>query len=112
PSFIDGHVHTESSLVWLTEFARAVVPRGTGMVVTDPHEIANVAGISGMQALRSAIPHLPMRVAFTVPSCVPASPWESSGAVLGADEIAEALAWPESIALGELMNFPGTLAGN
>lgn len=112
PSFIDGHVHTESSLVWLTEFARAVVPHGTGVVVTDPHEIANVAGLVGMDALRSAIPHLPMRVAFTVPSCVPASPWEGPGAVLGADEIAAALAWPESIALGELMNFPGTLAGD
>jgi adenine deaminase len=112
PSFIDGHVHTESSLVWLTEFARAVVPHGTGLVVPDPHEIANVAGLAGMQALRSTIPDLPMGVKLTVPSCVPASPFESPGASLDADKIAEAFMWPESIALGELMNFTGTLAGD
>ncbi len=112
PSFIDGHVHVESALVWVTEFARAVVPRGTGAVVTDPHEIANVAGLAGMRSLRDAARSLPMRVAFTVPSCVPASPHESSGVTLGPDAVAEALAWPEVAGLGEMMNFPGLLAGD
>jgi adenine deaminase len=112
PSFIDAHVHLESSLVWVPEFARAVVPRGTGAVVTDPHEIANVAGLAGMEAMRAAAAGLPLRIAFTVPSCVPASAHESPGAELGAGDVAAALAWPESVALGELMNFPGVLAGD
>jgi len=112
PSFIDAHVHTESSLVWITEFARAVVPRGTGAVVTDPHEIANVAGLPGVAALRQGARGLPLHVAFTAPSCVPASRHESPGADFGVAEIAEMLAWPETAGLGELMNFPGVLAGD
>ena len=112
PSFIDAHVHTESALVWLPEFARAVIPHGTGAVVTDPHEIANVAGLSGMEAMRAAARGLPLGVFFTTPSCVPASPWESPGAAFGPAEMAEMLGWPECIGLGELMNFPGVLAGD
>ncbi len=112
PSFVDAHVHLESALVWVTEFARAVVPRGTGAVVTDPHEIANVAGLPGIAAIRAAAADLPLEVAFTVPSCVPASDHESPGAKFGIDEIAEALTWPETVGLGELMNFPGVLAGD
>jgi adenine deaminase len=112
PSFIDAHVHTESSLVWINEFARAVLPHGTGAIVTDPHELANVAGLAGISALREAAADLPLRVAFTVPSCVPASPHESPGAQFDAAEIEQVLAWPETVALGELMNFPGVLAGD
>jgi adenine deaminase len=112
PAFIDAHIHTESSLLWLPEFARAVVPHGTGAVVTDPHEIANVAGLPGLLAMREAAAGLPLDVRFTVPSCVPASPRETPGAVIGPAEIAEMLSWPESVALGELMNFPGVLAGD
>jgi adenine deaminase len=112
PSFIDAHVHTESALVWLPEFARAVVPHGTGAVVTDPHEIANVAGLAGMEAMRAAARGLPLGVFFTVPSCVPASPVETPGAVFGPAEMAQMLRWPESVGLGELMNFPGVLAGD
>ncbi|MCC7024794.1 MAG: adenine deaminase [Thermomicrobiales bacterium] len=112
PSFIDAHMHTESALVWLPEFARAVVPRGTGAVVTDPHEIANIAGLPGLEAMREAARGLPLGIFFTVPSCVPASPWESPGAEFGPDEIATMLAWPECVGLGELMNFPGVLAGD
>jgi len=112
PSFIDAHVHTESALVWLPEFARAVVPHGTGAVVTDPHEIANVAGLAGMEAMRAAAHGLPLDVFFTTPSCVPASSWESPGAEFGPAEMAEMLRWPECIGLGELMNFPGVLAGD
>src|SRR5215218_5039871 len=112
PSFIDAHVHTESALVWLPEFARAVVPHGTGAVVTDPHEIANVAGLAGMEEMRAAARGLPLGIYFTVPACVPASPWESPGAEFGLAEMAEMLGWPECVGLGELMNFPGVLAGD
>jgi adenine deaminase len=112
PSFIDGHVHLESSLVWVTEWARAVVPRGTGAVVTDPHELANVAGLPAINAVREAARGLPVDIRFTVPSCVPASSNESPGATFGVGEMAEALAWPETVALGELMNFPGVVQGN
>jgi adenine deaminase len=112
PSFIDAHVHTESALVWLPEFARAVVPHGTGAVVTDPHEIANVVGLAGMEAMRAAACGLPLGIYFTVPSCVPASRWESPGAEFGPAEMTEMLSWPECVGLGELMNFPGVLAGD
>lgn len=112
PSFIDAHMHTESSLVWLPEFVRAVVPHGTGAVVTDPHEIANIAGLPGLEAMRAAARGLPLGVFFTVPSCVPASPWESPGAEFGPEQIARMLEWPECVGLGELMNFPGVLAGD
>ncbi|MGH2560275.1 MAG: amidohydrolase family protein, partial [Thermomicrobiales bacterium] len=112
PSFIDAHIHLESSLVWVSEWARAVVPHGTGAVVTDPHEMANVAGLPGIDAMRHATAGLPVHVRFTVPSCVPASASESPGATFGIAEITEALTWPEAVALGELMNFPGVLAGD
>jgi adenine deaminase len=112
PSFIDAHIHLESSLVLPSEFARAVVPHGTGAVVTDPHEIANVAGLAGIDAFRKMTAGLPLHVRFTVPSCVPASPHESGGAALASAEILTALAWPETVGLGELMNYLGVLSGN
>lgn len=112
PSFIDAHIHLESSLLWPPEFARAVVPHGTGAVVTDPHEMANVRGLAGIEAMRAATAALPLHVAFTAPSCVPASAHESPGATFGVDEIAAMLTWPETVGLGELMNFPGVLAGD
>jgi adenine deaminase len=109
PSFIDAHIHIESSLLWIPEFARAVVPRGTGAVVTDPHEMANVAGITGINAMREAANGLPLHIAFTAPSSVPASPHESPGATFGLEEVRDMLAWNETVALGELMNLPGVL---
>ncbi len=112
PSFIDAHVHLESSLLWLPEYARAVLPHGTGAVVTDPHEMANVCGLPSVEAMRSAARNLPLRIAFTAPSCVPASEHESPGAEFGVNEIAAMLRWPETVGLGELMNFPGVLAGS
>lgn len=112
PSFIDAHVHVESSLLWIDQFARAVVPHGTGAVVTDPHEIANVAGVPGIRALMEASENLPLGVFFTVPSCVPASPMESAGAVMTPEAIAEAMTLPRVVGLGEMMNFPGVLAGD
>lgn len=96
PSFVDPHIHTESSLLWMPEFARAVIPHGTGAVVTDPHEIANIAGLPGIDAMRAAANGLPLHVRFTAPSCVPASSQESPGAELEAEQIAEMLSWPET----------------
>lgn len=112
PSFVDPHIHTESSLLWMPEFARAVIPHGTGVVVTDPHEIANVAGLPGLEAMRAAAVGLPMHVRFTAPSCVPASMNESPGATFEAEQIAEMLAWPETVGLGELMNVAGAFSGD
>lgn len=112
PSFIDGHVHVESSLLWVDQFARAVVPHGTGAVVTDPHEIANVAGLAGIRALMDAGRGLPLELFFTIPSCVPASPMESAGAEMTTEVIKEALGLPNVVGLGEMMNFPGVLNGD
>ena len=110
PSFIDAHIHTESSLLWLPEFAKVVVPYGTGAIVTDPHEVANVRGLAGIAAMREAASALPLQVRFTAPSSVPASPFEHPGATFDTEEIAEMLDWPETVGLGEFMNVPGLVA--
>lgn len=112
PSFIDAHIHTEASLLWMPRFAEAVVPHGTGAIVTDPHEMANVAGINGIRAMREAAKNLPIHVNFTVPSCVPASAHESPGSDWPITDIEEMLTWPESVGLGEMMNFPALLKGD
>lgn len=109
PSFIDAHFHLESSLLWPPELARVVVPHGTGAIVTDPHEIANVAGLAGIEAMRTATQGLPIDFRFTVPSCVPASEHESPGADFSQRDIASMLEWPETVALGEMMDYPGVL---
>ena len=112
PSFIDGHVHIESSMVTPAEFARAVVPNGTSAVVCDPHEIANVLGAAGVKWILAASEGLPLDVWVNVPSCVPATPLETSGAVMGADVVAELLSsHPRILGLAEMMNFPGVLNG-
>jgi len=110
PGFIDTHVHLESSQVTPPEFARAVLPRGTTCLIADPHEIANVLGQEGIRYLLDATASLPLRCYFMAPACVPASPWETAGAELGAREIAEILRWERVLGLGEFMNFPGVLA--
>jgi adenine deaminase len=109
PSFIDGHLHMESSMLWVPEFVRAVVPHGTGGVITDPHEIANVAGLRAVEAMRQAAEGMPMLIRWTAPSCVPASPLESPGATFDVEDIEAMLSWPEAVGLGEMMNFPGLL---
>lgn len=109
PSFIDPHIHIESSHLWLPEFAKTVVMHGTGAVITDPHEMANVAGLPGIEAMRGAAHGLPLQVAFTAPSCVPASAHESPGATFGVEEIEQMLTWPETAGLGELMDFPAVI---
>jgi adenine deaminase len=109
PGLINGHIHIESSLLHIAEYARAVVPRGTSAIVTDLHEIANVAGLKGIRYLMDCARGLPLDCYFMAPSCVPATHLETSGAELGAKELRIALNWKNVIGLGELMNFPGVL---
>jgi len=110
PGFIDGHVHLESSMVSPAEFVRATLPQGTTTVVADPHEIANVAGKQGLQYMLTACVDLPMNIYFMLPSCVPATFLETSGAVLTADDLAEFINHPCILGLGELMDYPGIVS--
>jgi adenine deaminase len=109
PGLIDGHVHIESSMVHPAEFARAVVPHGTTTVIADPHEIANVLGVEGVHYMLEASAGLPLNVYLMAPSCVPASPLETAGAELEADDLAELLQEERILGLGEMMNFPGVI---
>jgi adenine deaminase len=112
PGFIDAHIHVDSSLLCPSRFAEAVVPRGTTAVVTDPHEIANVLGASGISYMRQDAAAVPLRFHFTAPSCVPATPFETSGASLGAADIETLLREDDVVALGEVMNYPGAVDGD
>ncbi|SFG64757.1 Adenine deaminase [Desulfotomaculum arcticum] len=113
PGFLDGHVHVESSMVTVTQFARAVLPGGTTAVFMDPHEIANVLGMRGVKMMVDEGLNLPLKVFTTMPSCVPAAPgFEDAGAQFGPEDIAEAMQWPGICGLGEMMNFPGVLSGD
>ncbi len=112
PGLIDAHIHIESSLVAPWEFGRAAASRGTTSVVADAHEIANVCGRAGVRFMAEAAADCALDVLLVAPSCVPASHLDTSGAELGATEVAEMLAWPEVVGLGEMMNFPGVLAGD
>lgn len=108
PGFCDAHMHVESGLVTVTEFARAVIPHGTTTMFIDPHEIANVLGLAGVRLMNDEAQSLPINVYVQVPSCVPSAPGlETAGAELSAKDVAEALSWPNIIGLGEMMNFPG-----
>ncbi len=113
PGLVDGHIHVESSMVSVTQFARAVVPSGTTTIFMDPHEIANVLGMKGIKLMVEEGQNLPLKVFSTMPSCVPAAPgFEDAGAVIGPKEVAEAMTWDGIIGLGEMMNFPGVLNGD
>jgi adenine deaminase len=112
PSLIDAHMHVESTMLTPGELARVIVPRGTGTLVADPHEIANVLGVRGVELLIDAGLGLPLDVYYMAPSCVPALPWENAGAVLDADEIGRLLANPAILGLAEMMNFPGVLGAD
>jgi adenine deaminase len=108
PGLLDGHMHVESGMVTVTEFARAVIPHGTTGMFIDPHEIANVFGLRGVRWMADEAATLPAHVWVQVPSCVPSAPGlETPGASLGPEEVREALSWPGVIGLGEMMNFPG-----
>lgn len=109
PGFIDSHIHIESSMLTPSRFAEAVVPHGTTAVIADPHEIANVMGIAGIEYMREDSAHTPLQVFFTAPSCVPATNFETSGAILGPEEIEQLMSDDQVVALGEMMNFPGVI---
>jgi adenine deaminase len=112
PGLIDGHVHVESSMVTLPEFARAILPHGTTSVVIDPHEIANVLGSRGVRFMAESARHSHLNVFIMVPSCVPATHLETSGAALEARDIQALLKEPWAIGLAEMMNFPGVIHGD
>ncbi|HZY45327.1 MAG TPA: adenine deaminase, partial [Anaerolineae bacterium] len=112
PGFIDAHVHIESSLVPPPQFARAVVPRGTTSVVIDPHEIANVLGLDGIRYMFDAAKYNPLSVFVMVPSCVPATNMETSGAVLHSYDLTSFKQDRWVLGLAEMMNFPGVIFGD
>ncbi len=110
PGLCDGHMHVESGMVTVTEFARAVIPHGTTTMFIDPHEIANVLGLDGVRLMHDEAMGLPISIFVQMPSCVPSAPGlENAGARLGEREVAEAMDWPNIIGLGEMMNFPGVI---
>lgn len=110
PGLLDGHMHIESGMITITEFVRAVLPRGTTGMFVDPHEIANVLGMPGVDMMVREAAIQPMHVWVQMPSCVPSAPGlETAGAALGPAEVAEAMGWSGIIGLGEMMNFPGVI---
>lgn len=112
PGFIDAHIHLESSLVCPSEFAKAVVCHGTTTVITDPHEITNVMGTDGIDYMIAATEGLPVDVRFMIPSCVPASPMDESGANLDYRDIDSFFDHPRVQGLAEMMNFPGIISAD
>lgn len=112
PGFIDGHIHLESTMLTPVEFAKAAIPHGTTAVVADPHEIANVCGREGIAFMLEASEHIPLTVYIMLPSCVPATRFDETGAVLGAAELESFYAHPRVLGLAEMMNYPGVLAGD
>jgi adenine deaminase len=111
PGYIDGHCHVESSKLTVDEFARAILPMGTTSVVVDPHELANVLGTRGVEYMLASSKGLPLGVYVMMPSCVPASPFESAAFPLEACDFAELLARPRVIGIAEMMNYPAAIAG-
>ncbi len=113
PGLLDGHMHVESGMVTVTEFVRAVAPRGTTSMFIDPHEMANVFGLKGVKLMVDEAGRQPIHVWVQMPSCVPSAPgFETSASSIGPKEIAEAMTWPGIIGLGEMMNFPGVFNGD
>ncbi len=111
PGFVDAHVHIESSMLTPSQFARLAVVHGTVATVSDPHEIANVLGMQGVEYMISEGKRSPFKFCFGAPSCVPATIFETAGAVLDAEDIASLLSKEEVGYLAEVMNFPGVLNG-
>lgn len=113
PGFLDGHMHVESSMMSVREFTRAALPSGTTTIFMDPHEIANVLGMKGVQMMVAEGRTMPMKIYTTMPSCVPAAPgFEDAGAVFGPDDVRAAMSDDRIIGLGEMMNFPGIIYGD
>jgi len=112
PGLINGHIHPESSMLDIGQYARAVVPHGTTALITDLHEIANVGGLEGIKYVLNYARRLPLDLFLMAPSCVPATDRETAGASLNAEDIRQVLKRKEVIGLGEVMNFPGVLSGD
>ena len=112
PGFIDGHIHIESTTLTPYELAKTVIPHGTTAIVADPHEIANVSGMPGIDYMLEASEGLPMTVYMMLPSCVPVTSLDESGAILEAQEIKPLYQHPRVLGLGEMMNYPGVIAEN
>ena len=113
PGFCDAHMHVESGMLTVTQFARAVVPHGTTSMFIDPHEIANVLGLEGVRLMHDEAAALPLNIMVQMPSCVPSAPGlETPGATITPDDVTEAMTWPNIVGLGEMMNFPGVINGD
>ena len=113
PGLLDGHMHIESGMVTVTEFVRAVAPRGSTGLFVDPHEMANVFGLKGVKMMVDEAQVQPIHVWVQMPSCVPSAPGlETPGGSIGPDEVSEAMTWPGIIGLGEMMNFSGVVNGD
>jgi adenine deaminase len=113
PGLLDGHMHVESGMVTVTEFVRAVAPRGTTGIFIDPHEIANVFGLKGVRLMADEAETQPIHVWVQMPSCVPSAPGlETPGASIGPEDVEEAMKWKTIIGLGEMMNFPGVFSSD
>jgi adenine deaminase len=112
PGLIDSHVHIESSFGTPYQFARAVLPHGTTTVIADCHEIANVCGVSGIQYMLDSTQEIPLTVYMMLPSCVPASSFETSGAILEAEQLSQFMNHERVLGLGELMNYPGVVSAD
>ena len=112
PALIDGHFHVESSMLTVPEFARAVMPHGTGAVVIDPHEYANVLGLAGIRYVLESSRNLPLDVFIMLPSCVPATEFETAGARLTAEDLRLMIGDERIAGVAELMNYPGVFLGD
>ena len=113
PGLCDGHMHIESGMLTPAEFAAAVIPHGTTTMFTDPHEIANVLGLRGVRMMHDEALMQPVNIFTQMPSCAPSAPGlETTGFEVSAEDVAEAMAWPGIIGLGEMMNFPGVVHGD
>ncbi len=113
PGFLDGHIHVESSMMGVGEYAKAVIPHGTVGIYMDPHEICNVLGLDGVSCMVEDSKRTPLKTMVTIPSCVPAVPgFEDTGSSINPEDITKTMQWDSVVGLGEMMNFPGILTSS
>ena len=109
PGFIDGHIHIESTMLTPSELAKIALNHGTTSIVSDPHEMANVCGVEGIEYMIEASEGIPLNVYINIPSCVPATPFDESGAILEAEDVRHLYKHPRVVGLAEMMNYPGVI---
>ncbi len=112
PGFIDGHIHIESTMMTPAELSKVATLHGTTAIVADPHEIANVCGTAGIKYILESSENIPLNVYIMLPSCVPATGFDESGAVLTAEDLKPLYEYPRVLGLAEMMNYPGVIAGD